>query len=315
MDFGCNRVHNGNHKDVGHNSAHLKDKSLATVTIHSSFTPCLPPRCHIPARLNTPATRFTSDLLIYATMSLSKNPQQMQSKPDPSTPRPPSSASGAVVPGSKLDQAIQDARAELEDNFRAELDDNRIRKRLGIAWFIVGNAIEEAEDSKLKKSLKDKSEFFSYVSPGSDNERELINLLRSMAAQEVPWSDLFKSEAFIKPEKQDTKNTSMDLATRLAWDSEYKGDLPGYETLLDRSLALHDAFELKDVLQIGKKAKKSRGARRRQMVPLAYPEHAHHRIHRVKPERSGRLDHSDSEQVRHVAAAGRSIGVNPRPRP
>jgi hypothetical protein len=60
------------------------------------------------------------------------------------------------------------------------------------------------------------------------------------------------------------------------------GDLEHYKTLLERSLAPHDAFELKDVAGIGEKAKKSRGARRRKMVPLAFLEHAHHRIHRVK---------------------------------
>jgi hypothetical protein len=60
------------------------------------------------------------------------------------------------------------------------------------------------------------------------------------------------------------------------------GDLEHYKILLDRSLAPHDAFELKDVAQIGKKAKKSRGSRRQKMVPLAFPEQAHHRIHQVK---------------------------------
>jgi hypothetical protein len=45
--------------------------------------------------------------------------------------------------------------------------------------------------------------------------------------------------------------------------------LEHYKTLLGRSLAPHNAFELGDVLQIGKKAKKSREARRRKMVPLA----------------------------------------------
>jgi hypothetical protein len=60
------------------------------------------------------------------------------------------------------------------------------------------------------------------------------------------------------------------------------GDLVYYRTLLERSLAPHDAFELKDVPRIGKDAKKSRGARRRKMVPLTFPEHAHHSIHRVK---------------------------------
>ena len=57
-------------------------------------------------------------------------------------------------------------------------------------------------------------------------------------------------------------------------------DLDPYETLLERSLAPHDAFELKDVARIGKKAKISRGARRRKMAPLTFPGHAHHCIHR-----------------------------------
>jgi hypothetical protein len=56
-------------------------------------------------------------------------------------------------------------------------------------------------------------------------------------------------------------------------------DLEHYNALLERSFAPHDAFDLKDVPQIGKKAKNSRGDRRRKMVPLAFPEHPHHRIH------------------------------------
>jgi hypothetical protein len=56
-------------------------------------------------------------------------------------------------------------------------------------------------------------------------------------------------------------------------------DLVHYQTLLERSLVPHDAFELKDVPHIGEEAKKSRGARRRKMVPLIFPEHAHHSIH------------------------------------
>jgi hypothetical protein len=59
-------------------------------------------------------------------------------------------------------------------------------------------------------------------------------------------------------------------------------DLEHYRTLLERSLSPHDAFQLKDVPRIGKKAKKLRGARRRKVVPLAFPEHAHHSIHRMK---------------------------------
>ncbi|KAF8491845.1 hypothetical protein F5888DRAFT_1892004 [Russula emetica] len=61
-----------------------------------------------------------------------------------------------------------------------------------------------------------------------------------------------------------------------------EGDLVHYRTLLERSLAPHDAFELMDVPHIGKKAKELRGVRRRAMAPLAFPEHGHHRIHQVK---------------------------------
>jgi hypothetical protein len=57
-------------------------------------------------------------------------------------------------------------------------------------------------------------------------------------------------------------------------------DLESYKSLLERSLTPHDAFDLKDVPRIGKKAKKSREAQRRKMAPLALPGHAHHRIHR-----------------------------------
>jgi hypothetical protein len=60
-------------------------------------------------------------------------------------------------------------------------------------------------------------------------------------------------------------------------------DLTHYKTLLERSLP-HDpyGFELEDVPKIGNKVKKSRGAGRRKMVPLAFAEHTHHRIHQAE---------------------------------
>jgi len=65
-------------------------------------------------------------------------------------------------------------------------------------------------------------------------------------------------------------------------------DLTHYKTLLECSLP-HDpyAFQLEDVPKIGNMAKKSRGARRRKMVPLAFPENAHHRIHQAGLEMPG----------------------------
>jgi hypothetical protein len=46
------------------------------------------------------------------------------------------------------------------------------------------------------------------------------------------------------------------------------GDLAAYQTLLERSVRPHDAFELMDDRVVGEKAKKLRGSRRRRMAPL-----------------------------------------------
>jgi hypothetical protein len=77
--------------------------------------------------------------------------------------------------------------------------------------------------------------------------------------------------------------TTFDIWLAGLSDKAYRqiedGDLVHYQTLLERSLTPHDAFELKDVPHIGEEAKKSRGARRRKMVPLIFAEHAHHSIH------------------------------------
>ena len=86
--------------------------------------------------------------------------------------------------------------------------------------------------------------------------------------------------------------TAFDIWLAGLSDKTYRqiedGDLVHYRTLLERSLAPHDAFELTGVGHIDEEAKKSRGARRREMVPLTFPEHAHHSIHRVKDiERAG----------------------------
>jgi hypothetical protein len=77
-----------------------------------------------------------------------------------------------------------------------------------------------------------------------------------------------------------------------------------YRTLLERSLAPHDTFELKDVPRIGKEAKKSRGARRRKMVSLTFPEHAHHNIHWVKDvEKQGEGAGAGPSTMQHAGSA------------
>jgi len=103
----------------------------------------------------------------------------------------PPSASGTIAAGSNMEEAIQDACYSLRRMFAPEDDDGQIKKSLNHAWNIVHDALSKG-GSKLKGRLRDKSEFIAYVTPGSDKERELIELLGSMAKKEVPWGDLFK---------------------------------------------------------------------------------------------------------------------------
>ena len=115
--------------------------------------------------------------------------------PNGGGPRPsmPPSAGGTVASGAKLDKAIQDACKILDAIFKAHLDDDWIRYSLIFVWSQVHYAIEQAGDSNLEKRRRKKDEFDSYVTPGSDQERKLINLVRSMAKHEVPWKDLLQN--------------------------------------------------------------------------------------------------------------------------
>jgi hypothetical protein len=58
---------------------------------------------------------------------------------------------------------------------------------------LIGVTIELAGDSKLKKRVRNESEFRSYAARGSEKEQELTNLLKRMARKEVPWEDLFEN--------------------------------------------------------------------------------------------------------------------------
>jgi hypothetical protein len=118
----------------------------------------------------------------------------------PSAPRPSTlpSASSNVTAGSELEKAIQSACASVKGVIRAEYDDDRLRQELDILWFIVRRAISQPRDSNLKGRLRDESEFRDYVMPGSDREQELLDLLRSMAKGQVPWSDLFENGTLLK---------------------------------------------------------------------------------------------------------------------
>ncbi|KAF8331932.1 uncharacterized protein EI90DRAFT_3154338, partial [Cantharellus anzutake] len=110
------------------------------------------------------------------------------------------------------------------------------RQNLVIAWHIIYGALDRTEDP-IKNRLRNQPEFHAYLkSDGGWPERELTELLRSMANNRVPWSDSFKNEAFLIPELEPTENeTDEDLTTILAWDSTFKGDLANVllETIAD----------------------------------------------------------------------------------
>ena len=126
---------------------------------------------------------------------------------------------------------------------------------------------------------KKKKRKVEIAEPVKANPKAVIRVIFALASPEP--AVLFKD----RPEKRYHFDgfTAFDVWLAGLSDETFKQiqdeDLEHYKTLLERSLAPHDAFQLKGVSRIGKKAKKMRGARRRKMVPLAFPEHAHHCIH------------------------------------
>ncbi|KAI9507727.1 hypothetical protein F5148DRAFT_1376382 [Russula earlei] len=139
-------------------------------------------------------------------------PQQLG---DP--PNPPNN----VTPKT-LEEAADHAFHCLEVIIQPDDDVNQIREWLYIVWSSVYLALRKAGELEMMDRLRDEDEFKAYVKAGSNVERELIELLRRMANKQLPWSDLFKNEAFLKPDQTDSATV---LATSLAWGSEFKGDL------------------------------------------------------------------------------------------
>ncbi len=111
---------------------------------------------------------------------------------DPSTPHPSTlpTASGTVTKGSELDKAIQTACESLKLIFKAEDSDDATQENLSMARTVVRKTIK-AVDPTRKKRLRTESDFESHVKAGSNEERNLVNLLGRMAKGQVPWKDLF----------------------------------------------------------------------------------------------------------------------------
>lgn len=118
---------------------------------------------------------------------------------DLSAPHPctPPSTSDTVAAESELERrTIQEACKHLRLCFAPEDEDDEIKKNLYLALAIVHNALSLAGNSDMEKRIRNVSEFKSYVTSGSNRERELVKLLRSMAKQDS-WEDLFKNSTFL----------------------------------------------------------------------------------------------------------------------
>ena len=70
-------------------------------------------------------------------------------------------------------------------------NEDEIKGNLKYTWIAVHGALFHAGDSNQKARLRNMSEFDAYVRPGSNGERDLLQLVGSMAKQQVPWRNLF----------------------------------------------------------------------------------------------------------------------------
>ena len=157
----------------------------------------------------------------------------MSSEDPPHTSTPPS-ANDTVEAGSDLEQAIERACKGLKRCFYPEDEDDEIKRNMINAWNFVYVAISQAGSPELKERLRNRDEFSAYVRPGHEGEQELLELLRSMAKEQVPWKKLFVNgtllklpfdaehtnhhilspEAFLKPEPDETADPDTALGAQ-----------------------------------------------------------------------------------------------------
>jgi hypothetical protein len=123
---------------------------------------------------------------------MSENSQEIKSEPgDSSMPRLSTSPSSGGTTAAGL---LVETCELLKGIFDATRSDEWIRKNLNLVRGSVLDYVKQAGVSKLQERLRNYAEFRSYVKPGSEEERKLVNLLKRMAKSEVPWAELFQVE-------------------------------------------------------------------------------------------------------------------------
>jgi hypothetical protein len=107
------------------------------------------------------------------------------------SPPPPSTVTAKTI----SEEAIEQAR-EILPKILSDDSADEIRRRLRLIWSIVHDILHRTGNI-TKDRLRDEHEFNAYVKPGSHVEQELVELLRSMVNNQVPWSDLFENGTFL----------------------------------------------------------------------------------------------------------------------
>ncbi|KAF8494140.1 hypothetical protein F5888DRAFT_1848288 [Russula emetica] len=167
----------------------------------------------------------------------------------------------------------QDYKASLQANLFDAMDS------------VVKSAIFSTDDSELTTRTQTQAEPSKKIMKMATRPKEVIRMVFALASP-AP-AVVFRDRPKKRHHSEETKQfIAFDIWLAGLSDKTFRqineGDLVHYRTLLERSLAPHDAFELKDVPHIDKKAKELRGVRRRMMAPLTFPGHGHHCIHQVK---------------------------------
>ncbi|KAI9434407.1 hypothetical protein F5148DRAFT_998459 [Russula earlei] len=119
--------------------------------------------------------------------------------------------------------AIEEACESLQRMFQPGDSVDKIQKNLRLAWAVIHDVLDAAEDVKMKGRVRNSEEFNVYIK-SEDKRESLIRLVQKMAKNELDWEDLFKNEAFLKPEPTPDPDP-FRAATERAWSGQFKGDL------------------------------------------------------------------------------------------
>jgi hypothetical protein len=141
--------------------------------------------------------------------------------------------------------------------------------------------VKNAEKYKLEidKTLFDGMSPIKFLFSNGVDPKPVIRIVLALASREAGVT--FPKARERGPHCPDTF-TAFDVWIAGLSTAAYKHmdeDLGSYRNLLERSLRPHDAFELKDDLDVDDETRHLRGSLKRRMAPLSTTEAGHEEIH------------------------------------